>query len=205
MQYRVYYPHSDLFSPDLDTVNKQLIFNTNDKNQLGSVGGLRQGEPIYIIGWELNPQGTDVIRKCRKRITYDNQVVVNNDIILHENLVLVTNLEHSNVENHYVFKPNIESPTQISKVIYNVYYDINQANTGSNVADFKLIKTITKNDDSNLLINFTKAGIFKITSEVMIFNNEVSEISENIVDISIDSNITIIESSDRQQHYIEWE
>lgn len=207
IKYKVYYPERDMYTSVHTTVNKQLIFNTNDDDHLGFVGGVRAGEPIYIIGWEVGDDGTKVIRRCRKRYAYNNEAVINRNIMLYDNLFLTTDISYDNVDNNYIFKPVVTSNSPVVEVIYNVYYNANQVQTDSNDIDYKLIKTISKEDVSNLAIKFTKSGMFKITCEAVIGNNEVSESSEMIVDINLDGTVVVTEpgQSYRQQHYIEWE
>jgi len=202
--YKIFYPHKDLYTPVLNTVNNQLIFNTSDKVHLGYNESLREGEPLYIIGWEVDYEDK-IIRRCRKRIKYSNEAVINNNIMLYDNLLLSTDIGYDKVENEYTFKPNVISTEEVSEVIYSVYYDINQVHTDSDEIDYKLIKTISKETTEDLFVKFTKSGKFKITCEVVVTNNEVSETSEILVDVAVETAIVVGETNELQQSYIEWE
>jgi len=207
IKYKVGYLNSDAYTPVETTVDSQLIINTNDDDHLGFVGGVRVGEPIYIIGWEVDDDETTVLRNCRKRISYSGEAVINKDIMLYKDLVLTTNISYEVIADSYIFKPDIDTVEPVVEVIYNVYYNANNIETDSSEIEYMLIKTIIKENDSDLSIKFTKSGEFKITCEAVISNNEVSETSELIVDINLESTSVVTEPGTtlRQQHYIEWE
>ena len=205
--YTIKYQMLDAVSIAKSSYANQYVINSNDLDQLGYMGVIEPGSYMYIDAWQGDIEKIDIIRNGYKRFTYTKSPVDIKNIILNELLNVTTNLTYIKTDTRYAFMPSVVTNGTINEVTYFIYYNINSVGAlNETIKDYKLIKTINRANETDLIIYFNKSGDYKVACEAVIDNSEVSE--RTTVLLTVDDGQTdggTVITITGQQKYLEWE
>jgi hypothetical protein len=199
--YKLYFRHKELTTNTLTTADKQVVINLNDLAVLGNDGYVEDDEPIYLIVWQGNFDKTTVIREAYKRINFNNQNVILEAIVLDEHLTIEHSITTTQSDNVITITNNTITNSVVVEHTYYVYVKTDSIlETGISNTEFKLLKVI-KTTDIETVIVFGKKGVYKIISETLVDNLDVStqQVKDVIISVCTDTLVT------SNKYRIEWE